>query len=86
MACGLVEELDSRNPNITKKSFTSLEVVAQFINQHTKSPKIVRAPKETLDKAKQMQQGDFRLSTIKDEVNKKAHENLEKQKKPSKKV
>lgn len=62
------------------------EVVAQFINQHTKSPEIVRAAKETLGKAKQMQQGDFHLSTLKDEVNKKAYENLEKQKKPPKKV
>jgi len=60
--------------------------VAQFINQHTKSPEIVRAAKETLGKAKQMQQGDFHLSTLKDEVNKKAYENLEKQKKPPKKV
>merc|ERR1712062_238667 len=61
------------------------EVVAQFINQHTKSPEIVRAAKETLGRAKQMQQGDFHLSTLKDEVNKKAYENLEKQKKPPKK-
>ena len=30
--------------------------------------------------------GDFHLSTLKDEVNKKAYENLEKQKKPPKKV
>ena len=41
--------------------FYRWEVVAQFINQHTKSPEIVRAAKETLGKAKQMQQGMCQL-------------------------
>ena len=62
------------------------EVVAQFINQHTKTPEIARTAKETLSKAKEMQSGDFHLSTLKDEVNKKAYENLEKQKKREIKV
>ena len=61
-------------------------MVAQFINQHTKSPEITRSAKETLGKAKEMQQGDFHLSTLKEEVNKKAYENLEKQKKREVKV
>jgi len=57
------------------------EVVASFINQHSKTPEVVRTAKETLSKAKEMQQGDFHLSSLKDEVNKNAYENLEKQKK-----
>jgi len=62
------------------------EVVAQFINQHSKTPEIVRTAKETLSKAKEMQQGDFHLSSLKEEVNKNAYENLEKQKKREVKV
>lgn len=62
------------------------EVVASFINQHSKSPEIVRSAKETLNKAKEMQSGDFSQSSLKDEVNKNAYENLEKQKKTGMKV
>lgn len=39
-----------------------------------------------MSKAKEMQQGDFHLSSLKDEVNKNAYENLEKQKKREVKV
>lgn len=62
------------------------DVVASFINQHTKTPEVCRSAKETLSKAKELQQGDFHLSSLKDEVNKKAYENLEKQKKRDIKV
>ena len=55
--------------------------MASFINQHSKTPEIVRTAKETLSKAKEMQSGDFHLSSLKEEVNKNAYENLEKQKK-----
>ena len=55
------------------------EVVASFINQHTKTPSIQRGAKETLSKAKELQSGDFHLSTLKEEANKRAYENLEKQ-------
>jgi len=37
------------------------EVVASFINQHTKTPEVTRNAKETLGKAKELQQGDFHL-------------------------
>ena len=60
------------------------EVVASFINQHSKESN--RSAKETLAKAKEMQQGDYHKSSLKDEVNKKAYENLEKQKKREVKV
>ena len=60
--------------------------MASFINQHSKNPGIVRSAKETLSKAKEMQSGDFHLSSLKDEVNKNAYENLEKQKKKEVKV
>ena len=60
------------------------EVVASFINQHSKESS--RSAKETLAKAKEMQQGDYHKSSLKDEVNKKAYENLEKQKKREVKV
>ena len=55
--------------------------MANFINQHTKTPEIKRQAKETLSKAKELQSGDFHLSQMKDETNKRAYENLEKQKK-----
>ena len=61
-------------------------MVASFINQHSKSPEIVRSAKETLSKAKEMQSGDHSQSSLKDEVNKNAYENLEKQKKTGMKV
>jgi hypothetical protein len=35
--------------------------VASFINQHTKTPEVSRNAKETLSKAKELQQGDFHL-------------------------
>jgi len=54
------------------------EVVAEFINQHTKTPEVKRAAKETLAKAKDMQSGNFAMSTLKDEVNKMAYQNLQK--------
>ena len=58
------------------------EVVASFVNQHSKNPSdSSRTAKETLAKAKQMQQGDYHKSSLKEEVNKNAYENLEKQKK-----
>ena len=58
------------------------EVVASFVNQHSKTPSdSSRTAKETLAKAKQMQQGDYHKSSLKEEVNKNAYENLEKQKK-----
>jgi DnaJ family protein C protein 2 len=60
--------------------------VTSFINQHNKGSEIARNAKETLSKAKEMQQGDFHLSSLKEEVNKKAYENLEKQKKRDVKV
>ena len=53
------------------------EVVASFINQHTKTPEVVRTAKETLNKAKELQHGDFSHSSLKEEANKKAFENLE---------
>ena len=62
------------------------EVVANFINQHSSTPEITRGAKETLAKAKELQSGDFHLSTLKEEANKKAYENLEKQKKRDVKV
>ena len=62
------------------------EVVASFINQHTKTPEIVRNAKETLGKAKELQHSDFHTSSLKEEVNKRAFENLEKQKKRDVKV
>ena len=62
------------------------EVVSSFINQHTKTPEIKRHAKETLAKAKELQHGDFSMSTLKDDANKRAYENLEKQKKRDVKV
>lgn len=62
------------------------EVVANFVNQHTKTPEIRRHAKETLSKAKELQSGDFHLSQMKEETNKRAYENLEKQKKRDVKV
>ncbi len=62
------------------------EVVASFINQHTKTPEIVRTAKETLFKAKELQHGDFSHSSLKEEANKKAFENLENSKKKDMKV
>merc|ERR1712059_23587 len=51
------------------------DVCAEFINQHTKT-EVVRGAKETL--AKEMQSGNFAMSSLKDEVNKLAYENLQK--------
>jgi len=60
--------------------------VASFINQHTNTPDVQRKAKETLSKAKEMQSGDFHLSSLKEAANKRAYENLEKQKKREVKV
>ena len=62
------------------------EVVANFVNQHTQTPLIVRNAKETLAKAKELQSGNFHLSSLKEDANKRAYENLEKQKKKDIKV
>jgi len=51
------------------------EVVTEYINQHTKTPEIERKAKETLSMAKEMQSGNFAMSSLKDEVNKMAYEN-----------
>lgn len=53
------------------------DVCAEFINQHNKT-EVVRGAKETLAKAKEMQSGNFAMSSLKDEVNKLAYENLQK--------
>jgi len=54
------------------------DVVAEFINQHTKTPEVKRYSKETLGKAKELQSGNFAMNTLKDEVNKMAYENSQK--------
>jgi len=56
------------------------EVVASFVNQHSNS-EVTRNAKETLAKAKELQNSDFHLSSLKNEANQKAYENLEKQQK-----
>ena len=71
------------NPSGTNQRW---EVVANFINQHTKTPEIRRHAKETLSRAKELQSGDFHLSQMKEETNKRAYENLERQKKRDVKV
>ena len=75
---------NTRCPNKFYFSGTSnrWEVVASFVNQHSKDSN--RTAKETLAKAKQMQQGDHHK--MKEEVNKNDYENLEKQKKREVKV
>jgi len=50
------------------------EVCAEFINQHSNNQ---RSAKEVLAKAKEMQSGNFALSSLKEEVNKLAYENLQ---------
>eukprot|EP00091_Calanus_sinicus_P019621 TRINITY_DN498_c0_g1_i11.p1 TRINITY_DN498_c0_g1~~TRINITY_DN498_c0_g1_i11.p1 ORF type:complete len:244 (-),score=99.76 TRINITY_DN498_c0_g1_i11:243-953(-) len=52
------------------------EVCAEFINQHNDSEP--RTPKEVISKAKEMQSGNFAMSSLKEEVNKMAYENLQK--------
>lgn len=47
---------------------------------------MTRNAKETLSKAKELQQSDFCSSALKEEANKRAYENLEKQKKRDIKV
>jgi len=56
------------------------EVCAEFINQHSKEAAsgVTRGAKETLAKAKELQSGNFAMSSLKDEVNKLAYENLQK--------
>merc|ERR550519_1390429 len=46
------------------------EVTAEFINQHTQTQEIKRNAKETLAKAKEMQSGNFAMSSMKEEGNK----------------
>ena len=41
------------------------EVCAEFINQHSKTAHIKRQPKETLAKAKELQSGNFAMSSLK---------------------
>ena len=48
---------------------------AEFINQHSNNQ---RTAKEVLAKAKEMQSGNFAMSSLKEEVNKLAYENLQK--------
>lgn len=60
-------------------------MVTSFLNQHTTSD-IERNAREVLGKAKELQHGDFHLSSLKDDANKKAYENLEKLKKREVKV
>ena len=62
------------------------EVVAEFVNQHSNQTDITRQPKETLAKAKEMQNSDFHLSSLKTEANQKAYENLQKGQKRDVKV
>merc|ERR1712034_293551 len=52
------------------------EVCAEFINQHNNSDP--RTPKEVISKAKGMQSSNFAMSSLKEEVNKMAYENLQK--------
>merc|ERR1711970_1035156 len=52
------------------------EVCAEFINQHINSSP--RTAKEFISKAKEMQSGNFAMSSLKEEVNKMAYENLQK--------
>ena len=58
--------------------FLRWDVCAEFINQHSNSSKTA---KEVLAKAKEMQSGNFAMSSLKEEVNKMAYENLQKSKK-----
>ena len=51
------------------------DVCAEFINQHSNNH---RTAKEVLAKAKEMQSGNFAMSSLKEEVNKLAYENLQK--------
>merc|ERR1711962_356145 len=53
------------------------EVVTEFINQHNEGI-AVRAVKETIAKAKEMQSGNFAMNSLMEEVNKMAYENLQK--------
>ena len=61
-------------------------MVAEFVNQHSNQTDITRQPKETLAKAKEMQNSDFHLSSLKTEANQKAYENLQKGQKRDVKV
>jgi len=53
------------------------EVVTEFINQHNEGI-AVRAVKETISKAKEMQSSNFATNSLMEEVNKMAYENLQK--------
>jgi len=56
-------------------------VCAEFVNQHTANKDITRNAKETLAKAKDLQSGNFAMSSMKEQVNKMAYENLQKEQK-----
>jgi len=62
------------------------EVVAEFVNQHTQTPQIKRQAKEALSKAKDLQSGNFAMSSMKEEVNKMAFEKLQQSQKRDVKV
>merc|ERR1719495_236581 len=56
------------------------EVCAEFITQHNNSAP--RTAKDVIAKAKELQSGNFAMSSLKDEVNKMAYENSQKGQKP----
>jgi len=62
------------------------EVVAEFVNQHTQTPQIKRQAKDALSKAKDLQSGNFAMSSMKEEVNKMAFEKLQQSQKRDVKV
>ena len=64
-------------PSLSLISFMPFrwEVCVEFINQHSNNQ---RTAKEVLAKAKEMQSGNFAMSSLKEEVNKLAYENLQK--------
>merc|ERR1712179_419606 len=64
------------------------EVIASFINQHKSKEDATtqRKAKETLSKAKELQQGNFHTSSLKEKLNKKTFEKMEKDKKKDIKV
>lgn len=70
--------MNSERKTLTYIYFLRWDVCAEFINQHSNSGKTA---KEVLAKAKEMQSGNFAMSSLKEEVNKMAYENLQKSKK-----
>ncbi len=80
VTCGFSRDLRFNN-FYCKGTNQRWEVVASFINQHTKTPELTRSAKETLNKAKSLQQSDFHANTLREDANRKAYENLERGKK-----